>query len=248
MTATADSHMVMLIMTLSFHVCREDAQKAKSRVKVVGSRPVQVCFARRKCLGKLRGKPATAPSQGGGSEEMEVVGGEGDEAEEEEEEDYEALTARNQVQTKQHRAKSERSLPKFDVGKVAVFRSLPVEAKEKRLRKKCEKFGEVEEVIFPLDSDPQMAHVVFSTHKVAHLAVKGLNGVRYKKSMDSVMAVQLLSQQNKKVSTKTLKKSRLIVRNLSFKCSEEDIQEVFEKFGPVLRVDIPKKENGYMRG
>ena len=233
---------------------REDAQKAKSRVKVVGSRPVQVCFARRKCVGKPGEKPSAIPSQGeasgvagrNGDEDEEVC----EEEEEEEEDDYEALTARKELTTKQRRAKakSERSCPKFDVGKIAVFRGLPVDTKEKRLLKKCEKFGEVEEVIFPLESDPQGAHVFFSAHKAAHLAVTGLNGTRYKKSSEGVMTVELLSHQNKKVSVKTLKKSRLIVRNLNFKCSEEDIQEVFQEFGAVLRVDIPKKENGYMRG
>lgn len=184
-----------------------------------------------------------------------VLGRDGEEDEEvceegEEEEDYEALTARNELPGKQCRtkSKSERSCPKFDVGKIVVVRGLPVDAKEKRLLKKCEKFGEVEEVIFPLESDPQGAHVVYSMHKAAHLAVKELTGTRYKKSSEGVMVVELLSHQNKKVSAKTLKKSRLIVRNLSFKCSEEDVQEVFQKFGMVLRVDIPRKEDGCMWG
>lgn len=202
-------------------------------MKVVGSRPVHISFAKRKCLSKT-------PNRGGE--------GEGEEEEDEKEDDYEALTARNALPTKQHRAKSERRKPKFDVGKVVVFKNLPLDAKEKRLRKKAEKFGDVEQIVLPLDSDPQAAHVIFVTHKAARSALKGLNGVKYKKKCEHTMTVQLLLQENKKVSAKSLKKSRLIVRNLSFKCSKEDIRSVFEKFGPVLAVDIPKKENGHMKG
>nr|XP_033814929.1 RNA-binding protein 28 isoform X2 [Geotrypetes seraphini] len=44
------------------------------------------------------------------------------------------------------------------------------------------------------------------------------------------------------------KKARLIIRNLSFKCSEDDLKESFSKFGAVLEVNIPRKEDGKMRG
>ncbi|KFO29317.1 RNA-binding protein 28 isoform X2 [Fukomys damarensis] len=44
------------------------------------------------------------------------------------------------------------------------------------------------------------------------------------------------------------KKARLIIRNLSFKCSEDDLQTVFAQFGAVLEVNIPRKPDGKMRG
>ncbi|NXV24957.1 RBM28 protein, partial [Cepphus grylle] len=44
------------------------------------------------------------------------------------------------------------------------------------------------------------------------------------------------------------KKARLIVRNLSFKCSEDDLKSLFSPFGTVLEVNIPKKTDGKMRG
>ncbi|KAJ8262127.1 hypothetical protein GJAV_G00162570 [Gymnothorax javanicus] len=44
------------------------------------------------------------------------------------------------------------------------------------------------------------------------------------------------------------KKARLIVRNLSFKCSEEDLRRVFSEFGTVLDVNIPLKPDGKMQG
>ncbi|NXJ58537.1 RBM28 protein, partial [Spizaetus tyrannus] len=44
------------------------------------------------------------------------------------------------------------------------------------------------------------------------------------------------------------RKARLIVRNLSFKCSEDDLRSLFSPFGTVLEVNIPRKADGKMRG
>ncbi|XP_070610723.1 LOW QUALITY PROTEIN: RNA-binding protein 28 [Erythrolamprus reginae] len=44
------------------------------------------------------------------------------------------------------------------------------------------------------------------------------------------------------------KKARLIVRNLSFKCSEEDLKSAFAPFGTVLEVSLPRKPDGKLRG
>nr|XP_020469914.1 RNA-binding protein 28 [Monopterus albus]XP_020469924.1 RNA-binding protein 28 [Monopterus albus] len=43
-------------------------------------------------------------------------------------------------------------------------------------------------------------------------------------------------------------KSKLIIRNLSFQCSEEDLKQVFGKFGTILEAKIPLKPDGKMRG
>lgn len=208
---------------------------------MIGGRPVQLAFAKRKKF-VLTGKSAASWGRvdagvGGGEEESET-----------EEDDYEALTARNETVGKPRRPKSKRALPKFDVGRVVVLKDLPDGAKEKRLRKKCEKYGDVEEIFFPVTSEPHMAHVTFATHKNARFAVKCLNGTRYRKSEEAVMSVCLLSLESKTLSSKSLKKSRVIVYNLSFKCSQDELKEHFHKFGNVLRVDIPKKENGHMLG
>ncbi|KAL6045912.1 hypothetical protein STEG23_018410, partial [Scotinomys teguina] len=44
------------------------------------------------------------------------------------------------------------------------------------------------------------------------------------------------------------KKARLIIRNLSFQCSEDDLKTVFTPYGTVLEVNIPRKPDGKMRG
>uniref|UniRef100_UPI0037E859EC RNA-binding protein 28 n=1 Tax=Semicossyphus pulcher TaxID=241346 RepID=UPI0037E859EC len=55
-------------------------------------------------------------------------------------------------------------------------------------------------------------------------------------------------EQKGKGFKKTNLKSRLIIRNLSFKCSEDDLRQVFAKFGSVLESKIPLKPDGKMRG
>ncbi|KAM7396611.1 hypothetical protein PAMP_019644 [Pampus punctatissimus] len=56
------------------------------------------------------------------------------------------------------------------------------------------------------------------------------------------------SEHKSKSFKKNSLKSRLIIRNLSFKCSEEDLKQVFAKFGTVLEAKIPLKPDGKMRG
>ncbi|XP_060891166.1 RNA-binding protein 28 isoform X2 [Labrus mixtus] len=56
------------------------------------------------------------------------------------------------------------------------------------------------------------------------------------------------NEQKSKGFRKTSLKSKLIIRNLSFKCSEDDLKQVFSKFGTVLESKIPLKPDGKMRG
>ena len=50
-----------------------------------------------------------------------------------------------------------------------------------------------------------------------------------------------VSQLKREPSQKALKKSRLIIRNLSFKAKEEDIRNALKEFGQVIEVNIPTK-------
>ena len=87
--------------------------------------------------------------------------------------------------------------------------------------------------------------MTFESYKDARCAVEGLNGATHR---GTALAAVLLSRENKQVSKKTLRKSRLIVRNLSFLRSEEDVRKVFSAFGEVTEVHIPRKPNGHMLG
>ncbi|XP_028287295.1 RNA-binding protein 28 isoform X2 [Parambassis ranga] len=55
-------------------------------------------------------------------------------------------------------------------------------------------------------------------------------------------------EQKPKHMRKNLLKARLIIRNLSFKCKEDDLKEVFANFGTVLEAKIPLKPDGKMYG
>ncbi|KAL7878578.1 hypothetical protein AOLI_G00095520 [Acnodon oligacanthus] len=56
------------------------------------------------------------------------------------------------------------------------------------------------------------------------------------------------SHQKAKGMKKKKMKAKLIIRNLSFKCSEAELKEAFSKFGTVLDVNIPLKPDGKKRG
>ncbi|XP_070828199.1 RNA-binding protein 28 [Chaetodon trifascialis] len=56
------------------------------------------------------------------------------------------------------------------------------------------------------------------------------------------------NEQKNKGFRKHQMKARLIIRNLSFKCSEDDLKQVCATFGTVLEAKIPLKPDGKMRG
>ncbi|XP_056273452.1 RNA-binding protein 28 [Pseudoliparis swirei] len=60
-------------------------------------------------------------------------------------------------------------------------------------------------------------------------------------------AAPKVNEQNKSVKKVNLK-PKLIIRNLSFKCSEDDLKQILSKFGTVLEAKIPLKPDGKMRG
>ena len=56
-----------------------------------------------------------------------------------------------------------------------------------------------------------------------------------------VLSACLLTKEGKMPTKKKLALARLIVRNLSFKCEEEDLRKQFSAFGKVVNVHIPTK-------
>ena len=175
-----------------------------------------------------------------------------------EEEDYETITERssgvggvNDIRGRimgKHKRKAERGDARFHTGRVVVLTRLPEAMAEQKLRKECERVGKVETVEYPVPGrEIPSAYITYSTHKEARVAVSQLSGRSFGDPVAKVTA-QLLSREGKGVSKKSLKKSRLIVRNLSFKCSEDDLRNVFERYGQIVEVHIPRKANGHMLG
>uniref|UniRef100_A0A4W4F8Z2 RNA-binding protein 28 n=1 Tax=Electrophorus electricus TaxID=8005 RepID=A0A4W4F8Z2_ELEEL len=78
---------------------------------------------------------------------------------------------------------------------------------------------------------------------------KKISVVQAKKKLDKGKKNKEIKSHEKSKGTRKKKlKARLIIRNLSFKCSEDDLKKTFSKFGTVLDVKIPLKPDGKKRG
>ncbi|XP_020857947.1 RNA-binding protein 28 isoform X2 [Phascolarctos cinereus] len=120
--------------------------------------------------------------------------------------------------------------------------------------KTCRGFGYV---TFSMLEDAQRALKEVTTFEgckinviVAKRKLKNKTKGKEKKEC-SVTSQEEPEQESKPKPKKTKvadKKARLIIRNLSFKCSEDDLKTLFAQFGAVLEVNIPRKPDGKMRG
>ncbi|KAF9050815.1 hypothetical protein BDZ89DRAFT_1057238, partial [Hymenopellis radicata] len=103
------------------------------------------------------------------------------------------------------------------------------------LWKKFRKYSGAESVEWPVDNGA--AHVLFSTPSAANSAVEKLHAHRF----DSLS--------HTKTAAKPSHASRLIVRNIPFHTTEQDLRSIFLPYGPVHSIHIPKnKDDGRMRG
>ena len=78
---------------------------------------------------------------------------------------------------------------------------------------------------------------MFGTKEAAEAAAKFLEG----RKIDGKNAISTSYE-----TFKDQKRPRIIVRNLSFHCSEEKLREVFAKYGKLVEVQRPKKEDGQL--
>ncbi|KAJ0069733.1 hypothetical protein NL108_012351, partial [Boleophthalmus pectinirostris] len=108
---------------------------------------------------------------------------------------------------------------------------------------KCRGFGYV---TYSLDEDAQRALKEVKDYDGQRLSLTTAK----KKIRDKKKAAPEKEPKEKKDKgfKKSKLKARLIIRNLSFKCSEDDLRETFAKFGTVLEARIPLKPDGKMRG
>lgn len=142
-------------------------------------------------------------------------------------------------------------------------RSLPATATNERLGEIFSEVGPVKQCFVVKDKDAEkcrgFGYVTFSLEEDAQRALKEITeydgarlflSVAKKKIKDKKKAApETEPEQKKDTGLKKIKlKARLIVRNLSFKCSEEDLRQTFAKFGTVLESKIPLKPDGKMRG
>ncbi|KAF9787823.1 hypothetical protein BJ322DRAFT_1105870 [Thelephora terrestris] len=154
-----------------------------------------------------------------------------------------------------------------------VISGLPSSIDAKVLWKKIRKQEGAEKVEWPVklktgEEDLTQAHVLFSDFETAQAAVKKLHAHIYKGSMISATLKKRVENLQKPVTTtsshvsspsssvkpQTVLKvapsraNRLIVRNLPFDIKEEDIKATFLPYGPIHSVDIPKTDDGRVKG
>uniref|UniRef100_A0AAQ5ZEJ2 RNA-binding protein 28 n=1 Tax=Amphiprion ocellaris TaxID=80972 RepID=A0AAQ5ZEJ2_AMPOC len=143
--------------------------------------------------------------------------------------------------------------------------SLPATASNERLEEIFSEIGPIKQCFVVRDKGTEKCRgfgfVTYSMEEDAQRALKEIKeydgqrlslSVAKKKIKDKKKAEAVAAPKENEEKFKGIKKiqmkSRLIIRNLSFKCSEDDLKQVFEQFGTVLESKIPLKPDGKMRG
>ncbi|XP_068132031.1 RNA-binding protein 28 [Hyperolius riggenbachi] len=152
-------------------------------------------------------------------------------------------------------------------GLTLFIRGLPVDASTERLEQIFSDSGPLRQCFVVRERGTEkcrgFGYVTFSMLEDAQKAMKEVKEYDGKRIDVSVAKKKLTDKEKKSKNKETAepsvekkpkdgkgqqKKARLIIRNLSFKCSEEDLKNHFSAFGTVLEVNIPKKPDGKMRG
>lgn len=129
-----------------------------------------------------------------------------------------------------------------DTGRQTVLISGLGEVTQKVLYKKVRKFGNVKEIQYPMEDDKTKAIVIYDTAAMANDAVKHLDKHTYKGATLSAVVKNA-------IPSNPDKRSRLIIRNLSFKIRESHLEKILSEHGPVLSVQLPRQyAGGPLRG
>ncbi|EMD36535.1 hypothetical protein CERSUDRAFT_106374 [Gelatoporia subvermispora B] len=145
--------------------------------------------------------------------------------------------------------------------RTVVIGGLPSSIDSKAIWKKVRKIKGAEKVEWPVLSevgseDQSIAHVLFSTPASANDAVSKLHAHVFKGSLLSATLKKRLdglAKAPKKLKQATTtqnglgpapsRSSRLIVRNMPFNITEQDLRAIFLPYGPIYSVDIPEKKD-----
>ncbi|KIK98638.1 hypothetical protein PAXRUDRAFT_823683 [Paxillus rubicundulus Ve08.2h10] len=130
-----------------------------------------------------------------------------------------------------------------------IVSGLPSSIDQKILWKKFRKLSGAEKVEWPAKTpggeDPSTAHVLFTTSSLAQEAVGKLHAHVFKSSLLSVTLKKRLDNLSKAPAKKTIsvalpsRASRLIVRNLPFDITEQDLRAIFLSYGPIHSIHMP---------
>lgn len=106
---------------------------------------------------------------------------------------------------------------------------------QKKLFKRVKKVAEVTKIIFPGPEGANTARIILKKPKDTQTLVDKLNG-------------HVFLGNELKVDFVHLKAARLVLRNVSFDCKEEDIRKLMSDHGRIKTVHIPLKPDGKSKG
>ncbi|KAM8820182.1 RNA-binding protein 28 [Eudromia elegans] len=131
--------------------------------------------------------------------------------------------------------------------RTVLVRGLPGSARSDSLERLFGRFGPLRRCFVVTERGSQtcrgFGYVTFSLAEDAQRAVREAPALA-----GHVPEAAAVAQPKPKKPKGASRKARLIVRNLSFKCSEAELRALFSPFGAVLEVNIPRKADGKMRG
>ncbi|XP_057291454.1 RNA-binding protein 28-like [Hydractinia symbiolongicarpus] len=225
-------------------VLQDDADNAAKSVKTINSRKVKICYANKKPKHQKRKEKQGKSADN--DEDLDDVKLQEDKIVKENKIVKKSDSENHQVEksVKSDKAKSgahvQRITDRTDLQRTIVLTGLTSKVKRKAFRVMCEQFGEIENIVYPVPERSEVtAFIRFKEYKATIRAIQKIPGRKVKKS--HALSAVLLTKEGKNPSKKMLGLSRLIVRNLNFKCDENDIRSSFSKFGKILEVSIPTK-------
>ncbi|ORY21458.1 hypothetical protein BCR39DRAFT_553517 [Naematelia encephala] len=127
-----------------------------------------------------------------------------------------------------------------DAIKTLVLSGLPDGLTKAVLWKRIRKVDDSAEILFPVEGEDRVAHIVFTSHGAALQAIPKLHGHIYKGALLSCVLKKRLEKLSAQGEGKAQSHAgRLIVRNLAWDTTEQDLRATFLRFGPLHSVDLP---------
>ncbi|OWF46848.1 RNA-binding protein 28-like [Mizuhopecten yessoensis] len=217
----------------------EDAEKAKDSVKSLDGRKIMITFAERKKENRMRmgTDRKVPPVKKEVKEEAEEEKSSDDEESDREEKDKEGKPSEVDKQQMKYLWSKTLLVSGWKDG-------TSLEDVQKYITKNNVKnIGKLE---FPMRNCEQATAMM--RFKSIRDTNAGQRKLESKPGKGNMLTVRCQKDSFNVVSQRALKQCRLIVRNLSFKCTEDKLHEYFAKFGEVTEVKIPLKPDGKMLG
>ncbi|XP_033739405.1 RNA-binding protein 28-like isoform X2 [Pecten maximus] len=217
----------------------EDAEKAKNSVKAIDGRKIMITFAERKRDNRMRmGTNRTVPPV---KEEVKEEDKEEQSSDNEEREEEDGKKGKLDGKDKQQ--------IKYQWSKTLQVSGWKDHFSQEDIHKYITKINvkNVSKLEFPLRNCEQPTALMrFKSIRDTKAGQRKLESSSGKEGY--TLSARCQKDDFKVVSQKELKQCRIIVRNLSFKCTEDKLREYFEKFGDITEVKIPLKPDGRMFG